>query len=127
MANADRQIALAREALEKSKRTLAELEKKKAEVPPVKSVSPKLLVKDHFAKKNPNVWEMKAGKWKFEGGKLVQSQVGTDRAVLRLKQNVPGDFQATLKYIPTGGQMWKSVGLVFDSVNGNDVLVYLMQ
>src|SRR5206468_5225615 len=39
--------------------------------------------------------------------------------------SVPADYQARLRFITTGGQMWKSVGLSFDVAGDNDVLVYL--
>jgi mono/diheme cytochrome c family protein len=122
---ADRQIALAREALDKSRKTLADLEKKAKDVSTVQASTPKSIVKDNFAKENPELWEMQTGKWKYDGGKLAQSQDGSTRAVLKLKQAAPSDFQAVLKFVPTGGQMWKSVGLTFDSNKGNDVLVYV--
>ncbi|TXT35955.1 MAG: hypothetical protein FD138_1148 [Planctomycetota bacterium] len=44
---------------------------------------------------------------------------------MRLKQMPPADFEARLKYLPTGGDQWKSVGLSFDvTAEGNEILAY---
>lgn len=84
------------------------------------------LVRDDFSTMKPDVWEMLTGKWSYENGKLIQSQTGASRATMRLKQQPPTDFEAKLKYIPTGGDMWKSVGISFDvTAAGNDVMAYV--
>ena len=85
-----------------------------------------VIVSDDFSVARPELWEQRSGKWNFVDGKLVQSQTGAIRASLRLMQVPPQDFQATLKYVPTGGVVWKSVGIAFD-VDGDtqEVMTYL--
>ena len=85
-----------------------------------------VLVRDDFSVAKPDVWEQLTGQWSYADGKLRQSQTGPTRATLRLKQLPPADFEARLKYIPTGGEMWKSVGISFDvTAEGNDLLAYV--
>jgi hypothetical protein len=55
----------------------------------------------------------------------VQTKTGAERAYLRTRANHPADFEATLRFKTTGGQMWKSVGLAFDVAAGREKLVYL--
>lgn len=105
--------------------TLTVPDAKPAEANPTKSPAGALIL-DDFAAVKPDVWEQLSGKWVYENGKLIQSQTGASRAVMRLKQQPPTDFEARLKYIPTGGEMWKSVGISFDvTAAGNDVLAYV--
>jgi hypothetical protein len=123
---AEQQIAAARAALEKARQALGEAEKAKNEPKkPAEVVAVKPLVSDDFGKARADWWEMKAGRWRYQDKKLLQQQEGATRAVLRLKQAVRADFQATFKFTPLGGQTWKSVGLAFDVAGGNEVLVYL--
>ena len=150
---AEQQIATARTAVEAAKKKLVEAEttarslglrpessspdapaKDNASPDKVSGQSPKLrdekpaadvLVRDDFSAAKPEVWETLTGKWSYENGRLVQSQTGANRAALRLKQMPPADFEAKLKYIPTGGEMWKSVGLSCDvTADGNELLAY---
>jgi len=108
-----------------AEKAAAEKAAKPEPTPPMQTKG-KPLVSDDFSMARPDVWEMVGGEWKYENGKLIQSKVGAQRASLRLKPSPPIDFQAKLKYKPTGGQKWKSVGITFD-VDGqdNEVLVYL--
>jgi hypothetical protein len=80
---------------------------------------------DDFAKADVKTWETGPGKWGHKDGKLVQTQTGLARAYLRTRSEHPSDFHATLKFKTNGGQMWKSVGLAFDVVNGREKLVYM--
>jgi len=131
----ERKIAEARAALELAKEQLVDAEKraavpaasdKPAGLPDAPSkLASKSLVKDDFSKSRPDLWEMKGGKWSYENGHLRQSQTGAMRVALRLKQLPPGDFDVRLKYVTTGGDMWKSVGINFDVVEQNEVLAYL--
>jgi hypothetical protein len=82
------------------------------------------LVRDDFSMARPEVWETRDGAWTFAEGKLLQSQDGAVRTALRLKQLPPQDFEAKLKYVATGGQVWKSVGLTFDVTPANEMLAY---
>ncbi len=128
---AEQKIATAREALAQARKVVAEIEKKalpvakKEEASPPPKSSAKLLVRDDFSKPNPDLWETKAGDWKFENGRLRQDRDGAERGILRLKAKPPMDFESRLKFTPYGGKMWKSVGLTFDVTDANDVLVYL--
>ena len=92
--------------------------------PPVETKKP--MIREDFAAAKGDVWEMRGGAWAYAGGKLTQSQTGATRAALRLKQAPPADFEARLKYVPTGGEMWKSVGIAFDvGDDGHMVTAYL--
>ncbi|MCP4175486.1 MAG: DUF1553 domain-containing protein [Fuerstiella sp.] len=85
-----------------------------------------LLVSDDFSAERSDQWEQLSGKWNYKNENLVQSQAGATRAALRLRQPPPADFEARLKYIPTGGDMWKSVGISFDvTADGNELLAYV--
>lgn len=84
-----------------------------------------VLVRDDFSVDQPEVWQTLEGKWAYADGKLIQSQDGATRGVLRLRQQAPVDFEAKLTYVPTGGQMWKSVGMTFDGTDTNEFLAYL--
>jgi hypothetical protein len=119
----ERQRAAARAALENARKSLVEVEKqtKLAKA----ATAGKSLVLDDFSQTKPDWWEMKTGQWQYQDRKLLQQQDGSTRAVLRLRPEVPADFVARFAFTPTGGQMWKSVGLSFDVADGNEVLVYL--
>ena len=83
------------------------------------------LVKDDFAVERPETWEQRGGRWSYAGGKLLQSEDGAARVALQLKRLPPENFDATLRFQTTGGQMWKSVGITFDVVEQHDVLAYI--
>ena len=139
---ANQKVATARSALQAAQKTFAEAEAaaktapSDVEVPvalpakqasaPTPNPSGKLLASDDFSAKNPGLWEQLSGKWSYENGKLFQSQAGATRGAFRLKQQPPPDFEARLKYIPTGGDMWKSVGISCDvTADGNELLAYV--
>ncbi len=122
-------IAQAKESLALSRKLLATV--KDVPVVPDKKVEPKtastagaVIVQDTFAADKPDVWKQEGGKWTFKDGKLIQSQVGATRAALALKQQPPENFEATLRFKTTGGEMWKSVGLAFDVVGELEVMAY---
>ena len=83
------------------------------------------IVKDDFSAAKPDLWEMLDGEWSYADGKLSQSKDGSVRGVLKLKQLPPLDFEAKFKFVPTGGQVWKSVGITFDGTDSNELLAYL--
>ncbi len=85
----------------------------------------KRIARDDFATANPDLWEPREGTWSYLNGTLTQSQDGAVRTALRLRQLPPADFEAKLKFVPTGGQIWKSVGLTFDGTDSNELLAYL--
>ena len=76
-------------------------------------------IQDDFANRKPDLWDEIDGQWKFAEGGLHQTSVSTNRAVLRWKKEVPADFEATLVYTPIAGDMWKSIGIVFDALDAN--------
>jgi mono/diheme cytochrome c family protein len=137
---AKQKLAAARTALEAAGKKLAEVqaaaktaaaeEESPAAAPekpaPTSSEASKLIASDDFSTQKPGLWEQLSGKWSYEDGKLIQSQAGATRGALRLKQKLPADFEARLKYIPTGGDMWKSVGISCDvTADGNELLAYV--
>ncbi|WP_010586608.1 PSD1 and planctomycete cytochrome C domain-containing protein [Schlesneria paludicola] len=84
-----------------------------------------VLVHDDFSAVVADRWEQRDGTWNYDGQKLIQSKEGPVRAELRLKQLPPDDFEVKLKFTPTGGQTWKSVGITFDGTDSNELLAYL--
>ena len=147
--SAEQQLAAARTAVEAAKKKLVESEtaarslglrpeassKTASETPatpPSEELNRKLgtesqaTLRDDFSAEKPDVWEQLTGKWSYENGRLIQSQTGAIRGAVRLKQMPPADFEAKLKYIPTGGEMWKSVGISCDvTTEGNELLAYV--
>ena len=140
--SAEQQIAAARSAVEVAKKKLVESETTakelaakaaalKPEAPAKDDAKPAdlpadVLRRDDFSAEKPEVWEQLTGQWSYENGRLIQSQTGAIRGAVRLKQMPPADFEAKLKYIPTGGEMWKSVGISCDvTTEGNELLAYV--
>ena len=140
---AEQQIAAARSAVEAAQKTLLESaaqelaakdtalkaaaqgDAKSADNKPT-SLPNELFVRDDFLVPNPELWEPQTGHWSYANGHLIQSQIGANRDAVRLKQLPPHDFEARLKYIPTGGEMWKSVGISCDvTAAGNELLAYV--
>jgi hypothetical protein len=128
---AEHQIRTARGTLADARKALAEAEKRGAAEEPVATAPPaksggagKLIFRDDFAGPKPEIWEVGAGQWKHEAGKLLQQLDGETRSVLRAKQPPPLDFQARFRFAITGGEPWRSVGLCFDAAGDNEVLVY---
>ncbi len=118
---AEREITAAKEALKKARQVLA-----KAPQPPTKPVTtPKIIISDDFTVAKPDQWEMLKGDWKHSPTGVRQHETGAERRSLRLKTAPPPDFEASLSFTIRGGQKWKSVGIVFDSAGGDDVMVYM--
>lgn len=112
-------------AIVTAKKKLTEAEEA-ASKPPVTPTENATLIVDDFTTAKPDVWELLTGQWEYVDGNLRQSQVGATRTALRLKTPPPENFEAVLKYTPTGGEMWKSVGITFDVASENeDILAYL--
>lgn len=123
---AEKRRAEAEAAIVAAEKKLADADEaaKKPSTPTDDNMTPS--VKDDFAAANPAVWEMRSGEWAYIDGKLRQSQVGATRTALRLRTPPPENFEATLKYTPTGGEMWKSVGITFDvAADDQEILAYL--
>src|SRR5262249_2847165 len=81
------------------------------------------IFRDDFAGPKPEVWEVGAGQWKHEGGKLLQQEGGETRAILRAKKPPPDDVEAKFKFTITGGDPWRSVGVCFDVAGEKEVPV----
>jgi len=71
---------------------------------------------DRFEKLDEERWEVFGGTWVQSPGELKQTMDGAQRAVLRLRQAAPDDFEAILTFVTTGGSKWRSVGIAFDAV-----------
>ena len=112
LAMAQQQLELARMAASKP-------------APDAPVMPPQVIVEDHFAAAQPELWNVRSGEWTWIDGSLTQSQTGSSNALLTLQKEVPENFEATFHYIPVGGEMWKSVGLRFDVVGDDNVTVYL--
>lgn len=82
-----------------------------ADAPDVKRISEK------FAQLDTERWQVFGGDWSPTPGKLEQRRDGPQRAALRLREPVPADFDATLKFTILGGSQWRSVGIAFDSTS----------
>ncbi|MCA9116429.1 MAG: PSD1 domain-containing protein [Planctomycetaceae bacterium] len=104
-----------------------ETEKKPAAAKPgaTETAEGELILRDDFDQANPERWEVGAGTWKFENGLAIQTETGSSRRDLRLKQNPPGDFVATLRVRVTGGKVYQSFGIAFDTLENRQKLVYL--
>ena len=127
---AEQRIAERRAELEAARTRLAEAEQRELRLASM-SLEEKArnggesLVQDDFSVAKPEIWEIGDGMWTYADGKLIQSQEGPVRGVLRLKQLPPVDFEAKFRFVPTRGQVWKSVGITFDGSASNEFLAYL--
>jgi len=128
---AEAKVVAARDAVTKAKAELARIERAAKQESPVElkakdgsAPAAKVIAKDDFAKANPDLWDVGAGDWKYEGGTLKQSRPDAERSQIRLKPEVPTDFEARFKFTFTGGEPWRSVGLSFDVAGEHEVLAY---
>ena len=139
---AEEQITIARQAVETAKKKLAEVESapRSAGVPPAvapnaatASLPPtippaptnKPRFTDNFAAANLQLWELLDDQWAYVDGVLRQSLATAQRSAARSRADHPADFQATVKFRPTGGGVYKSVGFTFDTTDARETLVYL--
>ena len=72
-------------------------------------------VAERFAALDNTCWQIFGGDWVHKPGALEQKKDGASRAVLRLRQAVPRDFDASVRFTIRGGSRWRSVGLSFDA------------
>ena len=81
----------------------------------LENAEPKFLVQTSFQSIDPEHWKKIDGNWIFEKGKLRQTKDGATSSMLQLLDNVPKDFDVSLKFTILGGSKWRSVGISFDS------------
>ncbi|VTS04963.1 PSD1 and planctomycete cytochrome C domain-containing protein [Tuwongella immobilis] len=139
---ANAKISRQREAQAVAKKALAEILAKapakpadaplSPQSPPMKSNDParadslKPTLVEDFASAKPERWMPKSGSWKIANGRLTQTEASAMASIMRLNSPVPQDFEATLTYVPTGGETYKSVGLAFDAGESDrHTLVYV--
>lgn len=120
---AEKQLKDGQAELVQAKTRLALAEKQPKQNPP--SATPKELFRDTFTAINKERWEIAGGDWQIVNGKLVQQKTGPVRGALRLRQEVPVDFEARVKFATLGGDTYKSVGITFDADKDHEALIYL--
>ncbi|HTU26387.1 MAG TPA: DUF1549 domain-containing protein, partial [Pirellulales bacterium] len=81
--------------------------------PPIEADS--LFFADQFATLDADRWKSFGGLWAHEPGRLVQNQDGAAWSALRLLNQPPRDFDATVRFTILGGSQYRSVGLSFDA------------
>ncbi|MDB4614186.1 PSD1 and planctomycete cytochrome C domain-containing protein [bacterium] len=69
---------------------------------------------DDFDEFDPQAWELVGADWKFANGTLSRSSSTRAREYVRLRQQLPRDFEVTCRYTTTGGDTYKSVTFRFD-------------
>ena len=79
---------------------------------------------DDFSKKRDDLWEIKAGKWNWQDGKLIEKTVGGFQTISS-KTNHPRNFRAKVRYRTLPGGNYRSVGFSFDATaDGSSQDVY---
>lgn len=117
-------LAAARTKLETAEKAAGAAEDAKGDSTAPKPAPPPIT--DNFSAERPDLWKVRSGQWTYRDGKLIQSAAGGSRAAIRATVEVPANFEAKLRYTPTGGDQWRSVGIAFDlNESGNEVLAYL--
>lgn len=111
---AERDIAAARKALSGA-----------SSAPVAKAPGSAFSLTDDFKKTDSMRWQELKGDWRLTAAGLRQHETGAERKMLQLKEPPPADFEAGLEFTIRGGQRWKSVGLVFDRTEKQDVMVYM--
>ena len=73
------------------------------------------IVAESFRTLDSTRWKLLGGEWVHEQGRLEQRKDGATRSALRLMDQAPKDFDATVRFTTLGGSQWRSVGLSFDA------------
>lgn len=125
------QLAAARVELEKSQTQFQAAEKALADAPkpdsrPSRStdktkdsISPSagdIVLNEMFDALDPGRWQIESGQWMIREGRLLQQNPQSVQHRILLKQAVPRNFAATVRFRITGGELYRSVGIGFDSV-----------
>ncbi|MDG2223385.1 MAG: DUF1553 domain-containing protein [Rubripirellula sp.] len=69
---------------------------------------------DEFETLDPDVWSIIGDGWQLQEGRVHQTVATREKQLLRLKQELPRDFDLTCQYTTTGGSTYKSVTFRFD-------------
>ena len=69
---------------------------------------------DEFNRDNPDAWKLVGDGWEFKGGRLHQTASTRGNTSAKLLKPIPRDFELTLRYVTTGGDLYKSVTVRFD-------------
>lgn len=72
------------------------------------------LISETFQALDTTRWKLIGGEWSHEPGRLEQKLDGPTRSALRLLEQPPRNFDATIRFTILGGSRWRSVGLSFD-------------
>lgn len=73
------------------------------------------LVHEKFTTLDAKRWQTFGGKWQQHPDRLEQQQDGPQRAILRLLEKAPRDFDATFRFTLLGGSQYRSIGVSFDA------------
>ncbi len=112
----------------KAREQLAQAETRLAAAPSEPAAMPTgvVFVDDGFSAPRPETWKAVRGMWDYADGGLVQKQIVSNFSPLVTVSDHPRDFVARLSFTPTGGSVYRSVGLSFDWVEDrNFQAVYL--
>ena len=116
LAAAEQQVEVALKQLKAAQKKLAEAETKPS---PVKTEPKTLqgtsfLVESDFEKLDESTWKLTGAGWKFDDGKLLQTQSTRDQQFVTLSLPHPDDFELMCRYTHTGGATYKSITFRFD-------------
>lgn len=93
---------------------------------PRSAAAEQVFVDDSFSEARPDVWNVMAGEWNYDGEYLRQELVADSLSSLVTRNPHPADFSAELRFQTLAGKQWKSVGLSFDQTDAGDYdAVYL--
>jgi hypothetical protein len=115
----------------KAREQLAAAEKQLTERPPQPpaseaATSGEVFLDDDFSKPRSDVWTAVRGQWDYAGGHVVQKAIESGFSPLVTTADHPRDFIARMTFKPTGGNVYRSVGLSFDWIEDRDFqAVYL--
>jgi mono/diheme cytochrome c family protein len=85
----------------------------------------RFVLADDFSLLDDKLWQITGGPWEAIEGQIIQSGSMGDRSALQSLMLPPEDFEAVLDFTTTGGNMWRSVGIAFDMVDGREKMVYV--
>ncbi|MEZ6137979.1 MAG: DUF1553 domain-containing protein [Pirellulaceae bacterium] len=80
---------------------------------------------DDFNELRPDIWEVVGDGWQYADGSVRQTQATREKEFLRLKQQLPRDFDVTCRFTTTGGSTYKSVTFRFDESDDHQYANYV--